>query len=252
MGITEEDLMPAAVELIETGNRRGVPLRLVGGLAVRYLTPEYPPRTRTQQDLDFATSSNFKGPLIDYLAERGFIGDKRFNNLHGHKQMYFQTAEGRALDVMVDKLEMCHVLEFKDRLDRMPVTLDVTDLLLTKLQIVELNQKDAQDAIYLFSAYPVADGDQPATIGVGRVESMVADDWGWWRTVTMNLDRISDLARGDGAALVPAGAAHDAVEQIGRVRQAADDVPKTLKWKLRSRVGDRKKWYLEPEEVEHN
>ena len=252
MGITEEDLMPAAVELIQTGNDRGVPLRLVGGLAVRYLTPDYPPRTRTQQDLDFATSSDFKKPLIDYLAERGFIGDRRFNNLHGHKQMYFETAEGRALDVMVDKLEMCHVLEFKNRLDRMPVTLDVTDLLLTKLQIVELNRKDAQDAIYLFSAYPVGDGDEAGAIGLGRVGTLVAEDWGWWRTVTMNLDKIRDLARAEGAALVPANASHDAVEQIGRVRQAADDVPKSLKWKLRAKVGDRKKWYLEPEEVEHD
>jgi len=252
MGITEEDLMPTAVELIQAGNERGVPLRLVGGLAVRYLTPDYPPRTRAQQDLDFATSSDFKRPLIDYLAERGFIGDKRFNNLHGHKQMYFETAEGRALDVMVDKLEMCHVLEFKNRLDRMPVTLDVTDLLLTKLQIVELNQKDAHDAIYLFSAYPVSDGDEAGTIGLARVGSLVAEDWGWWRTVTMNLDKIGDLARGEGSSLVPANASHDAVEQIGRVRRAADDVPKSLKWKLRAKVGDRKKWYLEPEEVEHD
>jgi len=252
MGITEEDLMPTAVELILTGNDRGVPLRLVGGLAVRYLTPDFPPRTRTQQDLDFATSSDFKKPLIDYLGERGFIGDKRFNSLHGHKQMYFQTAEGRALDVMVDKLQMCHVLEFKNRLDRLPVTLDVTDLLLTKLQIVELNHKDAQDAVYLFSAYPVTEGDEAGTIGLGRVGAMVADDWGWWRTVTMNLDKIRDIAAGDGSSIVPAGAPHDAVEQIGKVRQAADDVPKSLKWKLRAKVGDRKKWYLEPEEVAHD
>jgi hypothetical protein len=252
MGITEEDLMPTAVELIQSGNERGVPLRLVGGLAVRYLTPDFPPRTRTQQDLDFATSSDFKKPLIDYLAERGFVGDKRFNNLHGHKQMYFQTAEGRALDVMVDKLEMCHVLEFKNRLDRMPVTLDVADLLLTKLQIVELNQKDAQDVIYLMAAYPVASGDEPGTVSLGRITATVGEDWGWWRTVTMNLDKIRDLAAGEGASLVPDGAPHDAVEQIGRVRGAIDEAPKTLKWKLRAKVGDRKKWYLEPEEVEHD
>jgi len=80
----------------------------------------------------------------------------------------------------------------------------------------------------------------------------VSDDWGWWRTVTMKLDKIRDLAVGDGASLVPDGAPHDAVEQIGRVRGAIDEVPKSLKWKLRARVGDRKKWYLEPEEVGHD
>jgi hypothetical protein len=250
MGITEEDLMPAAVELIEAGNARGVPLRLVGGLAVRYLTPDFPPRTRAGQDLDFATSSDFKRPLIEYLEERGFFGDRRFNSLHGHKQMYFQTAEGRALDVMVDKLEMCHVLEFKNRLDRLSVTLDVADLLLTKLQIVELNHKDAQDIIYLMSAFPVAEGDEPGTVSLGRVTT-VTDDWGWWRTVTMNLDKVRDLASGEAASLVPSGAPHNPVEQIGHVRSAIDDAPKSLKWKLRAKVGDRKKWYLEPEEVDH-
>jgi hypothetical protein len=250
MAISEEDLMPAAVELIEAGNERGVPLRLVGGLAVRYLTPDFPPRTRAGQDLDFATSSDFKRPLIEYLEERGFLGDRRFNSLHGHKQMYFQTAEGRALDVMVDKLEMCHVLEFKARLDRMPITLDVADLLLTKLQIVELNQKDAQDIIYLMAAYPVAEGDEPGTVSLGRMTS-VTDDWGWWRTVTMNLDKVRDLASGEVASLVPSGSPHDAVEQIARVRGALEDAPKSLKWKLRAKVGDRKRWYLEPEEVSH-
>jgi hypothetical protein len=251
MTISEEDLMPAAVELIEAGNARGVPLRLVGGLAVRYLTPDFPPRTRAGQDLDFATSSDFKRPLIEYLEERGFLGDRRFNSLHGHKQMYFQTADGRALDVMVDKLEMCHVLDFKNRLDRLPITLDVADLLLTKLQIVELNQKDAQDIIYLMSAFPVADGDEPGTVSLGRMTSMVSEDWGWWRTVTMNLDKVRDLASGEAASLVPSGAPHDAVEQVARVRGAIDDAPKSLKWKLRAKVGDRKRWYLEPEEVDH-
>ena len=133
----------------------------------------------------------------------------------------------------------------------MPITLDVADLLLTKLQIVELNQKDAQDIIYLMSAYPVAEGDEPGTVSLGRMTSTVADDWGWWRTVTMNLDKVRDLASGEAASLVPSGAPHDAVEQIGHVRGAIDDAPKSLKWKLRAKVGDRKKWYLEPEEVDH-
>ena len=69
----------------------------------------------------------------------------------------------------------------------MPVTLDLSDLLLTKLQIVELNEKDAQDVLYLCSAYPVADGDEPGTIGLGRIRPLVGNDWGWWRTITLNL-----------------------------------------------------------------
>ena len=145
---------------------------------------------------------------------------------------------------------MCHELEFADRLDRMPFTLDLTDLLLTKLQIVELNEKDVQDVVYLLSACPVKEGDEPSTIGLERIRSIVESDWGWWRTLTLNLDRIEQLA-GDGR-LVPSGADFDPVQQLRTIREAADSAPKSLRWKLRAKVGERKRWYRLPEETGHD
>jgi len=68
--------------------------------------------------------------------------------------------------------------------------------------------------LYLCSAYPVRDGDEPGTIGLGRIRPIVGNDWGWWRTVTLNLNRITALASGDGQRLVPAGGKHDAIEQL--------------------------------------
>ena len=97
---------------------------------------------------------------MGFLADHGFLGDKRFNTIHGDRQMYFTTADGgTSVDVIMDRLRMCHVLEFKDRIDRMPYTLDVTDLLLSKLQVVEQNEKDVQDIVYLLAAYEVREGD---------------------------------------------------------------------------------------------
>src|SRR5439155_14775613 len=142
-------------------------------------------------------------------------------------------------------------LIFSDRIARMPYTLDPCDLLLTQLQIVHLNEKDAQDVIYLASGVPVRDGDEPGTIALDRLTRILGEDWGWWRTVTLNVDKIRTLAQGEGAHLVPAGAPFAADEQLGRLRQAADDAPKSLKWKLRSKVGERKRWYELPEESEH-
>jgi hypothetical protein len=134
----------------------------------------------------------------------------------------------------------------------MPVTLDLSDLLLTKLQIVELNEKDAQDVLYLCSAYPVADGDEPGTIGLGRIRPLVGNDWGWWRTITLNLDRITALARGDGQGLVPTGGKLDAVEQLAVLSKAIEATPKSLRWKARARVGERVRWYEQPEETPHH
>ena len=147
---------------------------------------------------------------------------------------------------------MCHTVEFKDRLRRMPVTLDLTDLLLTKLQIVELNEKDVQDVLYLCAAYAVREGDEPGTIGLDRIRPLVGNDWGWWRTVTLNLDRITVLASGEGRGLIPVGGKHNAVEQLGVLREAADAAPKSLRWKARAKVGDRMRWYEEPQETPHH
>ena len=245
--------MEEAVRICETAAEAGITVRLAGGLAIQYLTPEFPPRGGDSQDLDLATMSSDRRSLTQFLAGNGYVADKTFNALYGHKQLYFQSAEtGRSLDVLVDRLHMCHTVEFAGRLRRMPLTLDLADLLLSKLQIVELNEKDAQDVLYLCSAYPVSDGDQPGTIGLERIRPIVGNDWGWWRTATMNLDRITALASGDGRGLVPGGGQHDAVQQLGVLRNAMETAPKSLRWKARARVGDRVRWYELPEETPHH
>jgi hypothetical protein len=246
-----DDILAEARTLIEGAQERHIPVRLVGGLAVRVLTPDYPARARDGQDLDLASVSAHRRPLSEFLVSRGYEGDKTFNALYGHKQLYFASPSGRTIDVLIDRLEMSHTLVFAERIERMPHTLDPTDLLLSKLQIFELNEKDAQDVLYLVSAFEVRDGDDPDSIGLQRFCSVLSEDWGWWRTVTLNLDRIRELATGDGAGLVPERRAFDAAAQLERLRAAADETPKTLRWKLRSKVGERKRWYELPEETEH-
>jgi hypothetical protein len=242
----------AAVQTVEAANREEVPLKLLGGQAVRYLTPDFPPRQRDDQDMDFASVSKAKRSVMALLGGLGFEGDRRFNTMHGHKQMYFRSpVDGATADVIMDRLQMCHVLEFGDRIDRLPFTLDVTDLLLSKLQVVEQNEKDVQDIVYLLAAHEVREGDEPGTVGLARFAKVLAEDWGWWRTATGNLDRVVELVRGDLARLVPRGAGCDPVEQAVVLRDHAQSMPKTLKWKLRARLGERVQWYEVPEEVAH-
>jgi len=151
----------------------------------------------------------------------------------------------------MDQLNMSHLLDFADRIDRMPYTLDVADLLLSKLQIVELNEKDVHDILHLLSAFPVKAGDEPGTIGLDRIGQIVRGDWGWWRTLTGNLDKVVQLAERERKDLLPAGRDYEPAEQARALRKHADEVPKTMKWKLRAKVGDRVQWYQLPEEVGH-
>jgi hypothetical protein len=247
-----DDLFDDALELVQAAGRERVTLKLIGGLAVRALCPAFPPRRRDQQDLDFASTSAGRAAVTAFLAARGFEADDHFNQIHGHKQLYFRSPTGRSVDVLIDRLEMCHTLDFRDRLDRMPLTLDVTDLLLTKLQIVELNEKDSADVLQLLGGYPVRPGDEASTIGLARFGDVVRDDWGWWRTVTGNLERIRSIAMGDAGSLVPPEPPFDPVEQLGALLAEAERVPKSGRWRLRSLIGERVRWYDLPEEEPHD
>jgi hypothetical protein len=157
---------------------------------------------------------------------------------------------------MVDRLTMCHVLDFRPGFGRLPYTLDAIDILLSKLQIFELNEKDARDILHLLAGLPVGEaGREPAAAGsvvldTGRFGQLLGADWGWWRTVTGNLDKLPSLAA-DRPDLLPPDAPHDPVEQARQLAEIARTVPKGLKWKLRANVGDRVRWYELPEEVGH-
>ena len=44
----------------------------------------------------------------------------------------------------------------------------------------------------------------------------------------------------------------DPAAQIAALRQAIDDAPKSTRWKLRARIGERQAWYNDPEEMGHD
>jgi hypothetical protein len=244
-------LLGEARELIDVATERGIVLRMLGGLAIGFLCPGLPPRTRAGQDLDFGSRSSSRRPLTELLVERGYEPDRNFNALYGNKQLYFAHSDtGLAIDVLIDKLHMCHTLEFAGRLTRLSYTLDPMDLLLSKLQIVELNEKDADDCLRLLVTFPLEDSDDERAMDLRVFRAVVADDWGWWRTITLNLERIRRLLdQGERQAI--AGGRLDAGGQLDVLGEAAEETPKSRRWKLRARIGERKRWYELPEETPH-
>jgi hypothetical protein len=259
MTVPADDPLPEAVGLVQGATGNGLPLRLLGGLGVRVLCPGFPPRLRPGQDMDLACTSKGRRDVAAYLEASGCTPDRRFNNLNGDQQMYFTAPSGRPIDVMVDRLVMCHTLDLRPSFRNSSLTLDPADLLLSKLQIVELNAKDLHDITHLLSGVPVGSGGAGAggarrgndtIIDAGRFGEVLAADWGWWRTSTGNLSALPKLLA-DKPAILPPGARFDPLAQAARLFEIANDVPKTLKWKTRARVGDRVKWYELPEEVAH-
>src|SRR5260370_13729788 len=246
---TTDDPLPEAVALAGGAAAAGLPLKLLGGLAVRVVCPDFPPRLRRDKDIDFACLSKGRTKVAACLERSGCEPDRTFNTLNGDRQMYFTAPSGRAIDVMVDRLTMCHTLDFRKSFGRLPLTLDVIDLLLSKLQIVQLNEKDARDIVHLLCATPVG-GDGRPSFDTERFRGLLGADWGWWRTVTGNLAKLPSLLsqRPD---LVPPDAAFDPVAQAKLLLDTAEAAPKGPKWKLRSNVGHRVRGYEVPEEVDH-
>ncbi|MBO0807780.1 MAG: hypothetical protein J2P32_05685 [Actinobacteria bacterium] len=250
------DPLPEALAIARGAADAGLGLKLLGGLAVRVLCPQFPPRARAGQDIDFACLAKERGKITSYLEGAGCTADRRFNMLNGDRQLYFTAPSGRPIDVMVDRLSMCHTLDFRPSFRRLPVTLDAIDLLLSKLQIVELNEKDVHDIVHLLAGVPVsadgADGTDGtgAVLDTGRFCKLLGADWGWWRTVTGNLAKLPGVVDGR-PALVPPSPPADPVAVAGRLLELAESAPKSVKWRLRSNVGDRVRWYELPEEIAH-
>jgi len=245
-----DDPLPEAIALAQGAADAGLGLKLLGGLAVRVLCPDFPPRLRIGQDMDFACMSKGRKNVVAYLEKSGCQPDRRFNNLNGDRQMYFTAPSGRPIDVMVDRLTMCHTLDFRPAFGRLPLTVDAVDVLLSKLQIVELNAKDAHDIFHLLSGVRVGPDATRPFIDPDRFGSVLSGDWGWWRTVTGSLNKLPGLLS-EQPGLAPPDPTYDPLTQAKQLLEVAETVPKGLKWKTRARVGDRVRWYELPEEVDH-
>src|SRR5262249_7990210 len=154
-------------------------------------------------DIDLATRKRDATRLEKALLERGYKPNATFNAVNGAtRRIYYDTAHRRHIDVFVDQFEMCHVIPIAKTLDAAPITLPLTELLLTKLQIVELNAKDAIDACALLQAGELGDRDDEGTINVARLAALTGADWGLHRTVTITLAKVGDHVADDHARSV--------------------------------------------------
>ena len=165
--------------------------------------------------------------------------------------LFYDVGNGRQLDVFVGEFAMCHRLDLAGRLDLHPAALAASDLLLTKLQIVELNRKDVLDAVRILVAHEVTSDEvrghsgRPDTLSSGRLVDITRVDWGWYTTFTDNLGKVAAAA----PDLLEPGAAGVVAVRVTTVLTALEDSRKSTRWKARAMVGRKVAWYELPEEV---
>lgn len=239
------DVIVEAERIADAARRERVSVKLVGGAAVNLHSSHarQPPLRRKYGDLDFVASSKQRGAVQKLFEALGYQGDLRFNTLNGHQRLlYLDGVNGRQVDIFIDRMKMCHVIELAGRLSHDGATLTPADLLLSKLQVYEINMKDLVDTTALLLDHPIADHDDDA-INATYLARLTSDDWGLHRTLQLNTGKVRDAAKDldvDGSLVS---------QRLEELWEQIDARPKSLRWKLRARVGDRVSWYELPEEV---
>ena len=240
------DPVAEATRIGEAAAARGLPLRVLGGVAVAILCPSSrrPPLQREYADIDLATTGSAREGVVELMGSLGYAGDREFNMLHGHRRLFFwDEANGRQVDVFVDEANLCHRIDLRRRIEIAPLTVSLADLTVLKLQIVETNEKDYLDICAIFADHEVTRDE--SGINGAYIAQISAGDWGLWRTMEMVAERSRrfalDLADFEAGELV--------AERLQVLRSELAEIPKTRRWKLRARVGEKKRWYEIPEEV---
>ena len=240
-----EHTIQAAQRITEAAAAAGVSLKLLGGPGVFLHSPsaQHPPLKRKYADLDFAASSRQRKQLNALFGSLGYEANERFNALQGDRRLSFwDVMLPRQVDIFLDALKMSHFIDLRPRLRLDGPCVSPADLLLSKMQIYELNQKDVVDTVALLLDHPIADHDGDV-INAAYLSRLMGEDWGLYRTFEVNTERIR-------AALPGLNVRQDLVNQhLDDLWRQIRDRPKSVRWRLRAQVGDRMPWYDLPEEV---
>ncbi|MEK6752377.1 MAG: hypothetical protein AABZ00_08925 [Chloroflexota bacterium] len=235
--------------LIEAGDAKNIQLRAIGGLAVQaHNKTNHPLFVREFADLDFVVASKQRRDFEAFMPEVGYLPNKKFNIMNGdQRQIYYHETTEMKVDIFVGDFEMCHKIPLENRLTADPITIPLAELLLSKAQIVELNRKDALDLTSVLLNNETGDGDNE-TINLKVLAQLCSQDWGLYKTTSINLGRVADLVHEKDISLTQTE--RDLVmSRIQAIQKTFEEMPKPIAWQLRDRVGTRVKWYIEVEEV---
>jgi hypothetical protein len=246
------EFVDEALNLVRDAEANGIRLRILGSIAYRLQCPNnlhlFQDTKRVLTDVDFGAEKKQNRAIREFLMARGYVPDEGiYMASEGARHAYLHRNTGLNVDVFADELCFCHRIPFKNRLELDSPTICTTDLLLEKMQIVEINLKDFKDTIVLMLEHPLSHHQPgPKSIDTGYIVDIMRQDWGFYHTFTTNLKRVpaylkefSSLGE-EGHGLVRA--------RINGLLEAIEAAPKTLAWKMRAKIGTRRRWYQEVSE----
>ena len=241
------DIVEEAQRIIDTADKNQIVLRLFGGIAVRFHCPSATHRllARKYADIDFMGLRKQSRSMKKLFIDLGYTPRDVFNRLHGDTRMIFNDiANGRRVDLFLDSFEMCHRLNLKDRLTLNTPTIPLADLLFTKLQVVEITEREYRDTISLVHDHDIGESDGPETINGQYLSKLCAEEWGIYKTLTTN---ISNALNALPSYKLESSDQKIVTKRLHELQGRIENAPKSGRWKMRARLGERVQWYELPE-----
>lgn len=240
------DIFKEMHRLVDAANEKNIQLRTIGGLAVQaHNKKNHPLFKREYGDLDFVIASRQRKEFEAFMPGVDYSPHKKFNILNGdQRQIYYHNGSDMKIDIFVGDFEMCHKIPLEDRLKFDPVTIPLAELFLSKAQIVELNHKDALDLTSILFNNETG-YDDVEKINLKIIAQLCSADWGLYKTTSINLGRVEELAGKE----LSEDERDIVLSRVREIQKSFAEMPKTIAWQLRDRVGTRVKWYMEVEEV---
>jgi hypothetical protein len=239
------DTIEEAERVADAAKSKGVAVKLLGGAGIHLHSPSShrPPLRRKYGDLDYVISSKERKAALAFFPAIGYEANDRFNLMQGDRRLYFFDGNnGKQVDVFIDVIRMSHVIDMRGRLGHDGPCASPSDLMLSKLQIFEVNRKDLVDLVALLLDHPVRSNDDEA-IDANYVARLASEDWGLYRTLQINIEKLRHTVDELDVDRQAVGS------RLDEVWSAVEAHPKGMKWKMRAQVGDRMRWYELPEEV---
>jgi len=242
-----QDIVKEAERIIDEAEKRSITLRLFGGMAIRFRCPSATHRglQRKYADIDVMGLSKQSKDIKKLFIDLGYTPRQIFNAMQGNRRLIFNDIEqGRRVDIFLDVFEMCHRFDFRNRLSLDKPTIPLADLLATKLQVVEITDREYRDIIAMLHDHEIIDKDEPEGINGAYLAKMCGDDWGIYKTFTLTLGHILS-ALGDFD--LPLADRDLVMKRLGDLQSRIENAPKSMGWKMRSKIGEKKQWYELPE-----
>jgi hypothetical protein len=252
MSLKNLHFVDEALRLVKEAEERGIQLRILGSIAYRLHSPKhvhlFAEMERELTDVDFGAYRKQSHAIRDFMVGQGYKANEgMFVGSEGARHIYQHPEWALHVDVFTDELNYCHPIPFKGRLELDSPTISTTDLLLEKMQIVEINLKDLKDTMVLLLEHPIGDKSVGReSIDDAYICGIMSSDWGFYYTFTTNLKKVHEFIP-QFPAIAPAQA-EVIRERIQQLLDRIEAAPKSMKWKLRAKIGTRTRWYQEVSE----